>query len=393
MKILTVHNKYKIRGGEDESREAESSLLESRGHEIKTFVLDNDSIVGIGAIRSGFEATWCQSSYENIRRVIGEWRPDLVDVQNFFPLGSPSVHYAAFHSGIPVIQTLRNFRLVCPGAALFREGSVCEKCLGKTLPWAGILHGCYRGNRLASTAVATMLLTHNLLGTWRKCVTTFVALTEFARRKYIEGGLPAEKLIVKPNFVPVDLGRGPGGADYVLYVGRMSEEKGVRLLLEAWRLASPKGRLLLVGEGPLTPVAQERANESESIVHLGRVPIREACDLMGKARALVFPSLWYEGMPRVIIEAFCKGTPVIASRLGSMQEMVVEGKTGWFVNAGDRQSLAAALSRPFCAPDEAAGMRAAARIEFEEKYTAERNYSLMMDLYGRAIASRKALHQ
>jgi glycosyltransferase involved in cell wall biosynthesis len=231
-----------------------------------------------------------------------------------------------------------------------------------------------------------MLATHNLLGTWANCVTTYIALTEFARRKFIEGGIPEDLIDVKPNFVADDLGPGSGDGDYILYVGRLSEEKGVRRLLDAWKQTDREGRLLIIGDGPLSTLVRESVATTRSIVYLGRVPLQQVYEYMGRARALVFPSVWYEGMPRVVIESFCRGTPVIAIRLGSMQEMIEDSKTGWFAETGSVASLASILTRFWRAPDAISDMRLAARAEFESKYTAELNYAQLMSIYRRAIA-------
>jgi glycosyltransferase involved in cell wall biosynthesis len=236
-----------------------------------------------------------------------------------------------------------------------------------------------------------MLCFHNLLGTWRRRVTLFLALTEFCRRKYIQAGFPSEQILVKPNFVPIDLGPGRGDCDYVLYVGRLSAEKGVPLLLSAWRNAAiPGGRLVFVGDGPCAPALREAAAAHTSISYLGPRPLQETYQLIGGARALAFPSLMYEGMPRVIIEAFSRGTPVIAFRSGSMTEMVADGQTGWLLEAGDCDSLARALSRVFQEDSGLHYMRVAARTAFERNYSAERNYDLLLGAYNRAFAMHHA---
>lgn len=385
MKILTIHNKYKFRGGEDESREAEDALLLERGHEVRYVTFDNSHIGRLNVVSVGLRATWSQTAYNRVRDAIAGWRPDLVDVHNFFPLASPSVHYAAAHCRVPVVQTLHNYRLLCPGAGFFRSGRICEKCMGKRVPWPGVLHGCYRGSRPGTLAVAAMVAIHNVLATWEKRVTLFIALTDFQRRKFIEGGLDGRRIVVKPNFVPLDLGAGAGDGDYVLYVGRISVEKGVHVLLEAWNRANCSGRLIIVGDGPLAPWVRKMAESEGSLVYLGRQPLRDVYELMGGARALVFPSMLYEGMPRTIIEAFSRGTPVIASRTGSMTEMVADRETGWLVQPNDPVALAARLREVFGETERLTGMRAAARRMFEVRYTRERNYRFLMDIYDRAI--------
>lgn len=388
MKILTIHNKYKYRGGEDEVREAEEQLLQSRGHQVRSLIFDNEGIRGVSAVVSGLSASWSQASYRRTADEIASWHPDLVSVHNFFPLATPAIHYAATRAGVPVVQTLHNFRLLCPGAYLFRDGRPCEDCLGKVVPWPGIVHACYRQSYSASASVAAMVSVHNLLKTWQKQVTLFFALTEFARDKFIQGGFPPERLVVKPNFVSTDLGPGRGESDFIFYAGRLTEEKGVPLLLKAWQAAKPRGRLLLAGDGPLAPSVRAFAESTDSIQYLGQLPLAEIYEHMGNARAFVFPSLWYEGMPRGIIEAFSRGTPVIASRLGSMAEMIRHEETGWLVESGNCSALADAISASFSDRFDRNVMRSAARVEFERNYTADRQYDLLIDAYQGAIEAK-----
>jgi glycosyltransferase involved in cell wall biosynthesis len=388
MKILTVHNMYRYRGGEDEVREAEEQLLQSRGHEVRPLIFDNTGIRGVGAVVSGLSAPWSQASYNRTADEIASWRPDIVSVHNFFPLATPAVHYAAARAGVPVIQTLHNFRMLCPSAVLFRGGSPCEDCLGKVVPWPGIVHACYRQSYSASASAAAMISVHNLLKTWQKQVTLYFTLTEFSRHKFIQGGFPPERLVVKPNFVPTDLGPGRGESDFVFYAGRLTEEKGIPLLLKAWQVGKPRGRLLVAGDGPLAPSVRALAESTDSIQYLGQLSVAETYEYMGNARAFVFPSLWYEGMPRAIIEAFSRGTPVIANRLGSMAEMIRHEETGWLVESGNCNALADAISAAFSDRVDRSVMRSAARVEFERNYTADRQYDLLMDAYQVAIETK-----
>jgi len=317
MKILSIHNRYQLRGGEDESTEAEERLLESRGHEVRPLMFDNAVISGFGALCTGLSSAWSRASYRQVAGEISTWRPDIVSVHNFFPLATPAVHYAATRAGVPVIQTLHNFRTLCPNGVLFRDGSPCEKCVGKVVPW-------------------------------------------------------------------------PGNGAFVFYAGRLSEEKGIPLLLSAWRAAKPQGRLLLAGDGPLAAAVQEHAASDPSVQYLGRLPLMETYAYMGRARALAFPSLMYEGMPRVIIEAFSRGTPVIATRSGSTAEMIRDRETGWLVDRGDCRAMTAALSAVFTDRSDLGHIRSVARAEFERNYTADRQYHLLMDAYRHAIETSQA---
>jgi glycosyltransferase involved in cell wall biosynthesis len=392
MKILTIHNKYQLRGGEDEVQESEEHLLLSRGHQVRSVIFDNAGLSGFGAVRAGCSAVWSRAAYNRVSREIASWHPDILNVHNFFPRATPAVHHAAARSGVPVVQTLHNFRPLCPGSVLFRDGALCERCLGKVVPWSGVFHRCYRGSYPASAAVAATISVHNLLKTWQKQVALFFALTEFSRRKFIEGGFPPDRLVVKPNFAPFDRGPGSGDGDYVFYAGRLTDEKGIPLLLNAWRAANAGGRLLIAGEGPLASLVQKVSARDDSIHYLGRLPLEEIHQYMGGARAFVFPSLWYEGLPRVIIEAFSRGTPVIANRLGSMAELIRDKETGWLVEPGDCTAFAATLAGVLRDGCSLTGFRSAARAEFERKYTAARQYDLLMTAYGQAIETYKHGH-
>jgi glycosyltransferase involved in cell wall biosynthesis len=388
VKVLTIHNKYQVRGGEDESCEAEGRLLVANGHELSRITFENDAITKLNASSAGLQAAWRHSSYKRVLDEIRTTRPDIVNVHNFFPVASPAVYYAARKCGVPVVQTLHNYRLLCPSAILFRDGKVCEECVGKSVPWPGVAHGCYRDSRSATLAVTSMLSIHNLLGTWVRYVDMFIALSEFSRRKFIEGGLPAKRLTVKPNFLASDPGSGSGAGNYVLYVGRLTEEKGLRNLIDAWKAAACPGRLIIAGEGPLASFVEGEASCSPSVSFLGRRTPEQVYDLLADARALVFPSTWYEGMPRVIVEALSRGTPVIATRIGSMTEMISEGRNGWLVPPGNVQELAASIGNVFRFGGAMAEIRASARRDFEDKYTAERNYNLLMGIYRDVIAER-----
>ncbi|BDG26762.1 hypothetical protein TthSNM66_13980 [Thermus thermophilus] len=333
--------------------------------------------------RQGAVTLWNQEAHRRVREALRAHRPDLVHVHNTFPLASPAVVHAAKAEGVPVVMTLRNYRLLCVNALFFREGRVCEDCLGR-LPWRGVVHGCYRDSRLASLGVASMLALHRALGTWN-LVDRFIALTEFARRKFVEGGLPAEKIVVKPNFVHPDPGPGEGRGGYALFVGRLSPEKGVGTLLRAWGLLGGRVPLKVVGDGPLADEVQEAARRLPGVEWLGRKSPEEVYALMGEAAFLVFPSEWYETFGRVAIEAFAKGTPVVASRIGAVGEVTEDGRTGLHFRPGDPEDLAAKVEWLLAHPTELARMRREARAEYEAKYTAERNYQLLMEIYGQAL--------
>lgn len=383
MRILALHTHYQQPGGEDESFSAEVALLQERGHQVQPVTFHNQGLETLRRWEQAAVTLWNREAYRQVREAIRTLRPDLVHIHNTFPLASPAVIHAAKAEGVPVVMTLHNYRLLCVNALLFREGRVCEACLGR-FPWRGAIYGCYRESRAASAVVAGMLTLHRLLGTW-SLVDRFIALTEFARQKFIQAGFPPEKLTVKPNFVHPDPGPGEGRGGYALFVGRLSPEKGVRTLLRAWERLGGKVPLRVVGDGPLAEEVRKAAARLPGVEWLGRKTPDEVYTLMGNAAFLVFPSEWYEGFPMVIAEALARGLPILATALGSQGSIVDHGRTGLLFRPGDLEDLAAKVEWLLAHPTELARMRREARAEYEAKYTAERNYQLLMEIYGQAL--------
>jgi glycosyltransferase involved in cell wall biosynthesis len=389
MKILAVHNRYQQPGGEDQVFLAETTLLESYGHHVLRYEVHNDQVKRVDRLTLAKDTVWNTSAYRELGALIRRERPDVVHFHNTLPLVSPAGYYAARAEGVPVIQTLHNYRLLCPVALFFRDGRVCEDCMGKAVPWPGVVHKCYRGSRAASGVIATMLTVHRALGTWTEMVDVYVALTEFAKSKFIEGGLPARKIVVKPNFVYPDPGRGQGGGGYALFVGRLSPEKGVGTLLAAWERLGRRIPLKVVGDGPLRKQAAEAGIRHSCVEYLGYRPAEEVHALLKEASVLVFPSEWYEGFSRVAAEAFATATPIIASDIGSAAELVEHGHTGLRFRPGDPEDLAAQAGWFVSHPEEHARMRREVRAEYEAKYTAERNYRALMEIYEAALERKR----
>ena len=386
-----MHNHYLQPGGEDTVVACEQHLLTSRGHDIRLQTVSNDEVRNpLGALRVAWQAAYSNAARRRVARVIEEFRPDVVHVHNFFPLLSPSIYDACRARGVPVVQTLHNYRLLCVNALLLRRGRVCEDCVGRMVPWPGVLHACYRGSRAASGAVAGMLLLHRILRTWFEKVDVYIALTDFSRLKFIQGGLPAEKIVVKPNFVYPDPGIGDGPRNYALFVGRLSSEKGLSPLLRAWRQLDGTIPLKIVGDGPLAPEVMTAARETPSVEWLGRQSRERVLALMKGARFLVFPTIYYEGFPTVIAEAYATGLPIVASNLGSTASLVVSGRTGLLFGRNDPADLAAKASWLWTHRRERDAMGCAARLEFEQKYAAERNHQMLMDIYTQARRSSRA---
>jgi glycosyltransferase involved in cell wall biosynthesis len=389
MRILQLHNRYQIVGGEEGVVQAEQQLLRSRGHAIHLLEVTNDDIQGVvGKAIAGINAVYSQSSKRKVLETIQQFQPDVVHVHNFFPLLSPSVYDACRSAGIPVVQTLHNYRLICPAATLFRDNQICEACIGKTIPLPGIQHGCYRESRSQSAVVAAMISWHRLQKTWQSQVDAYIALTEFQKGKLVEGGLPADKIYVKPNFVDLtptsqDLPRG----NFALYVGRLSIEKGVHFLIGAYRQRSVTVPLKIVGDGPMRERLEQEVEEaglSDYITFLGRQDRETVLQLMQQAMCLVFPSIWYEGLPLTIVEAFACELPVIVPKLGSMAEIVGDHETGLHFVAGDAIDLANQLEFMQQNAEVRSQLSLNCHLTYINKYTADINYQQLMNVYEKA---------
>lgn len=377
-RVLVVHNRYLHRGGEDVVVDAEVALLRAHGHEVELFERSSEQL-SASPLAMARELVWNGQVADELAQAAAYFNPDVVHVHNTFPYISPAAYSAV--RGRAVVQTLHNFRLLCPQAMLLREGRVCEDCVGR-LPWRGALRGCYRGSRVYSTAIASMLVAHRALGTWHKRVTRYIALNDFGRKKFIEGGLPARRIAVKPNFVDALPVPQDGVRDGFLFVGRLSPEKGIDVLCRAAAGLAGAARVRVVGGGP----EAERLRGAAGIEALGALPSAQVQQRMADAQALVMPSLSYETFGLVIVEAFAAGLPVIASRLGAMAALVREGETGLLFVPGDADDLREKMCWALTHPEEMAAMGARARVEYEAHYTPERNHALLMDIYMAAMA-------
>ena len=383
MRVLQAHNFYQFAGGEDAVVSNEQELLLDHGNEVRLYSVSNDEIKGLSRkIHVAWQASYSPSSKAQVSREITAFGPDVVHVHNFFPLISPSIYDACHQAGVPVVQTLHNYRSICPAAILLREGRLCEDCVHGTA-YQAVQHACYRGSRLASLAVARMVDVHRRKGTWRNKVDRFIALTRFAKTKFVEAGFPENKIAIKPNFVKV---RGASGTEDAksngaLFVGRLSAEKGIRTLLKAW--SSLDVPLQIVGDGPLLETVCEQ--QTEIIVSLGSKAPDEVATEMKNASFLVMPSECYEAFGLTIVEAFSQALPVIASRLGAMAEIVEDGVTGLHFTPGDPNDLAAKVRWAAKHPEKMRRMGLNARQVYEEKYTPELNYRQLISIYEMAI--------
>jgi glycosyltransferase involved in cell wall biosynthesis len=389
MKILLCHTYYTQRGGEDRSFEEERDLLLAHGHDVVEYVRSNAELKEVGALAAAARTIWNRSAARDVARLIERERPDVLHATNTFPLISPAACHAAHRAGVAVVQALRNYRYLCASAYLLRDGRPCEDCVGRTVAWPAVRHRCYRGSAAATAAVVGMQVVHRALGLWRTRIDAFFTLTEFARQKFLDGGFPAERVYVKYNSVAPDPGVGPGAGGYVAFAGRLSPEKGVATLLAAWRGDRSLPPLRIAGDGPLAAEVQAAAAADSRIAWLGPLANTEAQRMIAEAAMLAMPSLWYETFGRTIAEAFAGGTPVVASRLGAMAELVANGVTGWHFEAGDAAGLAAAVRRAasLSAPEQAA-MRRRAREAYEARFTPAHNYRRLLEIYDAAMAHR-----
>lgn len=392
MRVLAVHNRYQQRGGEDVIFEAETALLEAHGVAVCRLEFDNRAIPARRSLGANLRlaATTIRSA-EGIARV-GEaarrFRPDIVHFYNTFPLVSPAAYAPARATGAAIVQTVQNYRLICPAATFFRDGAVCEDCRGKLVPWPAIAHGCYRGSRGQSAVVAAMLTTHRLLGAWRHNVDIFLAATAFSRERLVAGGLPAERVLVKPNFLAGDPPRRVAAPTGFVFVGRLTVEKGIETLLRAWRRVATDEPLRVAGTGPLEGLVRTAAARDPRIDVRGHLDRAGTLTEMAGSRALIFPSLWYEGFPMTIVEAMAVGLPVIATRLGAMAEVVEDGVTGLLVPGGDDAALAERIGWALANPAALTEHGRRARERFEQRYTPERNIEHLLRVYAVARARR-----
>jgi glycosyltransferase involved in cell wall biosynthesis len=391
MRILLAHDYYRSSApsGEDTVFRNERALLETNGVEVVPFERFNDDIDDStlrNRVRLAVDGAWSNRTYEQLSDVISKTRPDVAHFHNTFPLISPSAYAACQDNGVAVVQTLHNYRLICPGALLMRDGHPCEDCVGTSLLPA-LRYRCYRGSLPATAAVVWMLSRNRLRGTYRTLVNRYIALTQFAAGRLVAGGLPQSRVEVKPNFLPnaPEIGRGDG--KYAVYVGRLSEEKGVRTLLEAWRHVDGM-TLKILGDGPLRQELEEHARRHGALAveFLGFRPREEIMKVIGDAELQIIPSECYEGFPMVVLEAYACGTPILASRIGGLDEIVVDDETGVKFAPGNPADLLEKLNGLRADRARLHAIRRKARIVFEENYTAEQNYPKLLDIYHRALA-------
>jgi glycosyltransferase involved in cell wall biosynthesis len=390
MRVLLVHNKYRTSApsGEDIAVANERRMLESRGVEVIAFErcnddLDDSSFASKAAV--AINTIWSRRSRADLTKVLREVRPDIAHVHNTFSVLSPSIYGACRAAGVPVVQTMHNFRFFCPGALFLRDGKPCEACVEKSL-LQSVRYRCYRNSIAATATLATMLSVHRAIGTYDRDIDRYIALTEFARNKFATAGIAEHKLAVKPNFLPDPPQPGRGGGGYAVFVGRLLEGKGTETLVDAWRRL-PDLKLKILGDGALRPRLEQMAKrERLNIEFAGMQPRAQVLEAVADAELLVIPSEWYEGFPMVIAESFACGTPVLASRIGSLAELVEDGVTGRQFTAGNSEKLAQTVNGMIRDQPLLRQMRANARSYFEAHLTEERNFAELMRIYAGVLS-------
>jgi glycosyltransferase involved in cell wall biosynthesis len=392
MNILLVHNAYQQWGGEDTVFEQELALLRDAGHRVATYRRSNQEIEQYGPVNRLAmvkNTVWSEASRRDFALVLKHEKPDLVHVHNTFLVISPSIYWACYDAKVPVVQTLHNYRLFCPSGDFLRQGKVCEECVEHSL-WRSVRYACYRHSRPQSAVVATMLAYHRHRQTWTRCIDTYIALSGFARQKFMAAGLPADRVVVKPNFVHPDPGSQQSLGEYAIYVGRLSAEKGVQTLISAWLRLGTSIPLVIVGEGPLSEDLRTQATDRglNSAVFKGRLPRQATLEAIKRARFLILPSECYENFPLTIPEAYACGVPVIGSAIGALQELVEDQITGVKFRVGDAADLAEKVQWAWTHPERTSEMGRQARRTYEERYTGKKNYLLLKAIYDRVLAHR-----
>jgi glycosyltransferase involved in cell wall biosynthesis len=385
VRIAVFHNRYALRGGEDGVVDFEVELLRKAGHEVHLLLADSGDLrAPVERLRAGLDAGFSRRAARRVAALLDAHPVDVGHVHNFFPLLSPAVHETLHARGVAVVQTLHNYRLVCAAGTFLRDGRPCEDCAARG-PWNAVRHGCYRGSRLQTAAWARATAHGRRSGVWQRCVDRFVAPSAFLARKLAAAGLPAERVRVKGNAVPDPGAPRPPGRGGV-FVGRLSPEKGVRLLLEAWRGLGDVP-LAIVGEGPEEAALRRLAADLPGVRFSGRLSAEGVQEELARAAFGVVPSLWYENFPRVVAEAFAAGRPVVGARETALAELVEPERTGLLFDRGDATSLARACRRLSGDAALCARLGREARRHYEDHWTPAHTLEQLERIYAEAARS------
>lgn len=386
MKILFIHNEYQVRGGEDSVLENEMKLLKDNGHEVLLYSVSNKSITNFyDKIKVFKNVHYSSKQMKLISKFIIKNKPDIVHVHNFFPQITPSVFDACIENNVPVVITLHNFRLICPSAILMHKNKIYEKSL-KYSAYSTIIDKIYKDSYLGTFAVARMIEYHKRKNTWNLKVDQFIALTKFAKSKFLEAGFSSEKISIKPNFCNLSNSTLNQKREGVLFVGRLSEEKGIHVLLESWK--KMKVKLKIIGDGPLLDKVKNCNNKY--IEYLGFMKQEDIFSEMKKSSFLVFPSTWYEGFPMVILESFANGLPVVASNLGSMGEIIKNNYNGLHFASGDSNDLFKKVDSLIHDKNKCNQLSKNAINDYNEYYSDKKNYKLLLKIYKQVISEKQS---
>jgi|GEM_PF-43878 len=394
MKVLLVHNFYRsvTPGGEDNVFRQERAMLEAAGIEVVCYTKSNDDVNEhdrAQVFRTAAAMAWSQNTYDELSTLLKRERPMLAHFHNTFPLITPSAYQAVKDAGIPVVQTLHNYRMICVAGTFYREGKVCESCTAGS-PWAGVRHRCYRGSLAGSAAVAWMLHRNWQRRTYQDLIDVYIALSSFAAERFAAEGIDRARIEIKPNFVNSTGPVSVGGGGYAVFAARLSDEKGVFTLLEAWRSLRDIP-LKVVGDGPLLAAMKAQALEQNLPVEfLGLRRRDEVLKIIGDAELQVIASECFEGFPLVLVESYARGTPVIASHIGSLGKLVLPGETGLHFDVGNCESLSRAVRSLWEDPVTRARMRIFARARFDSEYTPDRNLATLLAIYERALNANRS---
>lgn len=378
MKLLFIHTYYQIRGGEDAVFEQESNLL-ADSTEVQKLLFFNKG--GWQGALQFFMSLWNFKAYRQVKECIKTFRPDVIHIHNLHFGAGPSIIHAAKKQGIPVIITLHNFRLICPSATLLYDEKIYENSVKSGFPWDAVFKGVYRNSILQTFWLAFIIWFHKKIGTWN-IVDRFIVLTEFAKNLFVHSslGVIAEKFVVKPNFLEPPANPMVPRLDHFLFIGRLSEEKGIKILLETFK--SNIHSLFIAGTGPLENVVVSAAKSHDNIHYLGTLKKNGVLSQMASCKALIFPSIWYEGMPMTLIEAFSLSTPIIASNLGAMASMIKHEYNGLHFEPGNPQSLKSTIDMWSNSEGRyKKQVQENAKKTYEQQYTPERNLELLLAIY------------
>lgn len=395
MRILQVYNQYRTWGGEDTVALLEAELLREHSHEVDRLLVSTKELDGASFVKlaaAGLGTVWSFRGYSAMKKAISSFSPDIIHVHNTFPLLSPSVYWAASRMGVPVVQTLHNYRLTCANSILLRNERPCEACVGR-IPWQGLGHRCFGGAFFRTLAVTAKNVLHRVIGTFRRKVHAYIVLTPFSREIMVRAGLPRDRIHVKPNFSDDTEIKLTPRLSQVVFAGSVVRAKGVHLLLEAWSKLPPnKYKLIILGEGADRESLHKQYASNASIAWTGALPRKEVVDVIASSRWLVAPSLSYENFPMCLLEAFSAGTPVLVPNHGSFTAIVSDKQEGLYFSAGDTSSLAGTLQMALSMEtSEWTRFSIAARSKFLREYTGSTNYHQLMAIYSEAAACQRQL--